>query len=95
MAFLIWFASVADGIKMASFIFAFGFLIGAVIGLIEGFDSSTKNPKVKILGFVSLALCILSTCICVIIPSEENIYKIAGVTAQQKAQIDASGKVVK
>jgi hypothetical protein len=70
-------------------------LIGGIIGLAVGFDSSTKNPKVKILGFVSLALCILSTCICVIIPSEENIYKIAGVTAQQKAQIDASGKVVK
>jgi hypothetical protein len=52
-----------------------------------------KIMEISMVG--SLALCILSTCICVIIPSEENIYKIAGVTAQQKAQIDASGKVVK
>lgn len=96
MVFLIWFASVASGLKFVFGLLAFFFLFSSSIGLIEGFDSDTESPKkFKILGFISLALCILSTFICVIIPSEENIYKIAGMIAQQKAQIDTSGEVVK
>ena len=31
---------------------------------------------------------------CALIPSEKDIYKIAGVTDQQKASIDATGAVI-
>lgn len=94
---IVYIASVVTGITV--FI---GCLIGALIILsITMFsvrcsdDCDEKNKPIYFkVAWASLVLSVFLGLTSALIPSSEDVYKIAGVSAQEKASIDASGKIV-
>ena len=56
----------------------------------EGEDGS---PQVKF-GVLCVAAALFFLAVAVFVPNEKTLYKMAGVTDQQKSSIDANGKVL-
>jgi hypothetical protein len=92
IAFIVYLASISDGVKMSAGMA--GFVIMFVNSMTFGFRCSDKL-KIYWWAHIPFALlCVFLVLTAVFVPSSQDIYKIAGVTDQQKASIDASGKVL-
>ena len=77
----------------------FGAVFCLVSCIIFGVSFSDDNYKwnmkiIRPICGIVFFIGIMSITICSMIPSGENIYKIAGVTSQEKSSIDASGKLL-
>lgn len=94
---VIYLASIADALRIALgfHIAAFGVAAIAFLMATDLADTKAIAQKRKKLSAIFAALSLASSVPLVLIPSGIDIYKIAGVTDQQKAQIDAQGQVVK
>jgi hypothetical protein len=91
IAFIVYLASISDGIRAVAFTVSFFTGCGGLFAMMFYFAEKKGLKRVWIsLLAATVALC----CFGVVVPAGQDIYKIAGVTDQQKASIDASGKVL-
>lgn len=89
-AFLVYFASVAEGFKIVFGCISFGLLLG---GMIYGMPENGKVPaNMKIVTGLVLSG-IFCGFICAGIPSEKQVYKIAATIGQEKTIISPLGEV--
>ena len=86
---IVYFAEIASGLKVAG-------CIGAVV---FGFTAIVLHSEAKptnsfrIAGNLFLATALFGMALAVLVPTTEAAYKIAGVSSQEKARIDALGNV--
>lgn len=86
---LVYFASISDAVHI--FLFVLGFVALMVSAI---FSVEKLNHKVAV-NALCIPVSILSFVLCAALPSEKDIYKIAGIDGQTKARIDASGEIVR
>lgn len=93
---IIYLASIADGARvfLGCHIFAFGMTSFVALMLSDTTHCQESEKSRKKWAVVFVILGALSSVPLVLIPSGADIYKIAGVTDQQKATIDASGQIL-
>ena len=95
MALTIYIASIAIYISGSFITLTLCCAVATISFLIACNEASVENKKkYKKLSIISFIFAVFFMFSYSLIPSEENIYKIAGVTAQEKSAIDASGKII-
>lgn len=104
IATVIYLASIASQIQgfLIGLTCILGFMFLVMVILKTGFTMDTEPPKKVVIEskirvyqiFLTFMIFMFSWFSAASIPSADNIYKIAGVTAQEKASIDASGTVI-
>jgi len=91
IAMIVYLASISDPAHAVVLSLASCVGIGGLVSMMTYFTEHKGYMAVWIsLLVVSFLLC----CLAAITPMGSDIYKIAGVTDQQKASIDATGKVI-
>lgn len=87
IALIVYLAEVASSVKF----------VAGILGVLACVASVGIITEIR--GFVWLKICVptlgalLLVAAC-LIPSTEAVYKIAGVSAQQRSAIDAAGKII-
>ena len=94
-AMIVYIASIVTGVQIFFGVLAGALCILSIVMFVARCDDCCKTPSLYFkIGWTSLIVAVLLSGSTALIPTEDNIYKIAGVTAQEKASIDASGKIV-
>ena len=98
-ATIVYLASISGNLQPLFGIFGGVFCVVSCIIFGVSFSNDATNwtnkKFIRSLCGIIFCMCIMSITIASMIPSEENIYKIAGVSSQEKASIDASGKILR
>lgn len=93
-AMIIYIASVVNGLCFGSVFMMFITGIATLVVIINSVEH--KNFKVaKITSCIGIPLFLFFLMLLVFVPDSDAVYKIAGVSGQQKAIIDATGGVIK
>lgn len=96
-AFIVYLASIADNIHWVlvtlSIILGFGVIFMWISVVEKDVDEVQKNYRKK--WAIGLAIAMFFSIFLIgMVPSTSDVYKIAGVSGQRKAMIDASGAVL-
>ena len=93
-AMIIYIASIVNGVCFGSVFMMFVTAIATLVVIINSVEH--KNYKVaKIASCIGIPLFMFFLVVTIFVPNSDSVYKIAGVTGQQKAIIDATGGVIK
>src|SRR5574343_610493 len=96
-SFIVYLASISTGIHVFLGIGAATALIAALVFFIARCDENCKfenRPKYFKYAWISLIAMMMLIGFSAIIPMEADVYKIAGVSEQEKAAINASGNII-
>lgn len=93
-AMIIYIASIVNGVCFGSVFMMFDTFIATLAVIINSVEH--KNYKVvKITSCIGIPMFMFFLAVVVFVPDSDSVYKIAGVSGQQKAIIDATGGVIK
>lgn len=94
---IVYIASIVTTVSACCFTFGLACYLAVCLSFIVAYlEQKTYVTKTwyKATCVVAVLLGTFLLWACAVIPSENNVYKIAGVSDQQKAKIDASGKLI-